>query len=192
MSYLQAVLLEGAGDTRVFGMRVQSESLSDLSKRLKVFYPEELSDSNRFYTAFSTSHYIHLSREDKIAQAVSLLKAEQSGLWHIHADGKERERLKKGHVPVYDFKVLSNLVTELEEHDAAWKAWFNQEKIQPLSITYEALCAKPLAVLTDVLSYLNLDATKVSAVEPKTAKLASSESCEWAELFRAEQLNQSR
>ena len=38
-----------------------------------------------------SNRYLHLSREDKLAQAVSDLKAEQSGLWHVFTDGSERE-----------------------------------------------------------------------------------------------------
>ena len=33
------------------------------------------------------------SRENKLAQAVSLIKAEQTGLWHIAPDGTELERV---------------------------------------------------------------------------------------------------
>ena len=33
-------------------------------------------------------------REDKVGQAISRLKAEQTGLWHKFSDGTERERLK--------------------------------------------------------------------------------------------------
>lgn len=185
-SYLSAVLQRGADGTQVFGMRLMWESVPDLSKRLESFYPGLSSDSARFRSAFGSPCYLHLARVDKVAQAVSLLRAEQTGLWHVFADGTERERLKAGQAPVYDARVLSELVATLEEHDAAWVRWFAQQEVELVCITYEALSSKPQAVLATVLSSLGLEPGIAREAEPRTAKLADSESCEWATRFREE------
>jgi LPS sulfotransferase NodH len=185
-SYLAAVQQQGSDGTQVFGMRLMWESVGDLSKRLGSLYPGLPSDSARFRSAFGPPVYVHLSREDKIAQAVSRLRAEQSGLWHIAADGTERERLKAGQTPVYDARGLSEQVAEAEGHDAAWASWFARQRIQPVRITYEALSTEPRAALATVLSGLGLNPTIAGTVEPRTAKLADSESREWAARFRTE------
>ena len=182
-SYLDAALLEGVGGTQVFGMRLQWRSLYDLSSRLRQFFPDKQSDCDRFSAALDTSLYIHLSRQDKIAQAVSLLRAEQSGLWHVHPDGTERERLKQGYAPVYDSREILRLVTESKEHDAAWLSWFAQQEIQPVCITYEMLIADSQTVIENILSALSLDPAFAKTAKPKTAKLSSSESAEWVERF---------
>ena len=145
------------------------------------------SDSARFRSAFGPPFYVHLSREDKVAQAVSRLKAEQSGLWHVNADGTERERQKPGQAPVYDARGLSEQVARLEEHDAAWESWFTRQGTQPLRIAYEALSTEPQATLATVLSALDLDPAIAGTVEPRTAKLADSGIREWATRFRKEQ-----
>lgn len=185
-SYLSAVLQQGADGTRVFGMRLMWESVADLSKRLELFYPGLPSDSARFRSAFGPPRYLHLSREDKVTQAVSLLRAEQSGLWHVHADGTERERLKSGQAPAYDADELLELVTTLKEDDAAWTRWFAQQEVEPVRLTYEALSAEPQVVLGSVLSSLGLDPGIARTVEPRTAKLADSESCQWVTRFLTE------
>ena len=184
--YLNAVLMEGVGDSQVFGLRMQRESLEDLNTRLCQFYPDKQSDKTRFSAAFGTTHYIHISRKDKIAQAVSLLRAEQSGLWHIHTDRTERERLKLGHAPHYNAKALSKLVTKLEKQDASWLDWFSQQSIQPIPITYERLSADPKNTLANTLSALGLEPSIAEMVEPRTAKMSSNESSEWIERFRLE------
>jgi len=184
--YLAAVHKHGAGKTQIFGMRLMWESVDDLSKRLGLLYPGLPSDSARFQAAFGPPVYVHLSREDKIAQAVSRLRAEQTGLWHVAADGTERERLKPGQTPIYDVRGLSEYVAELEKHDAAWASWFVRQKIQPVRLTYEALSADPQATLATVLPALGLDPAIAATVEPRTAKLADRESREWASRFRAE------
>lgn len=131
-AFLTAVLQAGAGGTPVFGMRLMWEQVDNLSTRLGVLYPGLSSDSARFRAAFGPTCFVHLSREDKVAQAVSRIKAEQTGLWHVHADGTERERVKPAQAPAYDARVLAEQVAEYQRHDAAWVNWFVQQHIQPV------------------------------------------------------------
>lgn len=154
-----------------------------------VLYPGLSSDSARFRAAFGPICFVHLSREDKVAQAVSRIKSEQSGLWHVDADGTERERVKPGQVPVYDAQALSEQVAEYERHNTAWLRWFVQQKIRPVNITYEALSNSPQATLATVLSALGLNPAVAETVEPRTTKLADSESREWATCFRTEKIS---
>lgn len=188
-AYLAAAIREGTGGTDVFGMRLMWESVGDLSKSLNSLYPDLPCDGARFQAAFGPPVYVHLSRGDKVAQAVSHLKAEQTGLWHVAADGTERERLKAGRAPVYDSHTLAELVEELQAHDAAWATWFARQGTQPVSITYEALSSQPQAVLATVLSAIGVNPAIAKTVEPRTARLADSESHEWATRFRTERPN---
>jgi len=184
--YVDAVVTYGTAGTGLFGMRVMWESLRDLSTRLEVLFPGLPSDNARFQSAFGPSVYLHLSREDKIAQAVSRCKAEQTGLWHVDADGTERERVKPGQPPGYDGDELSKLVTELEDHDAAWARWFDRQGVVPVSISYEMLSSRPQVTLALILSALGQNKTIAEKIEPRTTKLADNKSREWADRFRAE------
>ncbi|MCP3675001.1 MAG: Stf0 sulfotransferase [Gammaproteobacteria bacterium] len=187
-SFLSAALHEGAAGTRIFGMRLMWRDFDYLVTRLGVLYPGLPSDRDRFQAAFGSTRFLHLSREDKVAQAVSCVKAEQSGLWHVDAKGVERERVKPGQLPIYDAKILSEQVLECERHDTSWVNWFARQKIQPLRITYESLSENPKATLARVLSVFDLDTTIVETVKPRTTKLADSVSKEWATRFRTEEL----
>jgi LPS sulfotransferase NodH len=186
--FLSAALQEGAAGTRVFGMRLMWRDADNLRGRLGVLFPGLASDSARFRAAFGPTGFVHLSREDKVAQAVSRIKAEQSGLWHVDANGTERERVKPAQAPVYDARILADQVAECERHDAAWMSWFAQQNIQPVRITYESLSDDPQATLAIVLSALGLDPAMAGTVKPRTRKLADSESHEWASRFRTEEL----
>ena len=188
-SYLAAVHHEGAGGTQVFGMRLMWEHVDCLSKRLGVLYPGLSSDSARFRAAFGTTCFVHLSREDKVAQAVSRIKAEQTGLWHVNANGTERERVRPEQTAVYDDRGLSEQVAECEREDTAWVNWFVRQEIHPVHITYEALSNRPQATLAIVLSALDLDPNIAGTVEPRTMKLADDASCEWITRFRSGNIN---
>ncbi len=183
-AYLDAALRQGAADTGVFGMRLMWESLANLSQRLAVFHPDLACDRARFDAAFGAPLYLYLRREDKVAQAISLFKAERSGLWHRHADGSERERLEDGAPPAYDPSALAERVKTAEAQDAGWAAWFARYEIEPLCLTYESLAEDPRTALAKILVALDLDPTFADRVEPRTARLADAESQAWANKLR--------
>ncbi|CAN7178259.1 Stf0 family sulfotransferase [Rhizobium sp. LjRoot254] len=182
-AYLSAVIREGNGESEIFGLRLMWEGGRELAADLAILYPELESDQCRFAKAFGQVSFLHLSREDKVAQAVSRLKAEQSGLWHMAADGSERERTAAHRAPVYDAERIAAFVDEAETHDAAWRHWFVEQGIEPLHLTYEGLTADPGRALAAVLHHLGLDA---EAADVKTRKMADQQSLEWAARFRAE------
>ena len=191
LRYLQAVREQAStshsyerGD--VFALRVQQESLHGLCQRLAVLFPGQQSDRDLLHAAFGTGHYIHLSRENKVAQAVSLLRAQQSGLWHIHPDGSERERLSRPRKPVYDFDAIKQLVTRLEDQDRAWSDWFEEQDINPLTVTYETLSGNPGTTIADILNHLRPGVTEFAAVAPATAKLSDEESLVWIARYMRE------
>lgn len=170
----------------MFCLRLMFGSLPFTSTILDRLFPGLTTDRARIERAFGPMLYVHLSREDKVAQAVSRLKAEQSGLWHRHADGSERERTQAPQVPIYDAKQLAAFVAESEADNAAWNAWFGAQQVEPLRFIYEAFSARPSEALATILSAFGLDPTPAATVQPRTAKLADQTSLDWAARFRAE------
>jgi LPS sulfotransferase NodH len=112
-AYLAAAIRAGKAGTEIFGLRLQQKYLGMLSRTLDRIYPGLPSDVHRFNRAFGEILYLHLARADKVAQAVSLVKAEQSGLWHLNVDGTELERLAAPQEPQYDFGAINKKVNSL-------------------------------------------------------------------------------
>ena len=184
--FLNAAIQEGTARTGVFGMRLMWRDFDNLRERLHILYPGCSNDSDLLQNAFGPIQFLHLSRKDKVAQAVSHVKAEQSGLWHVDTNGVERERIKSEQTSHYDAGVLSKQAAECERHDAAWVNWFAIQNIQPVKITYESLSENPQSTLATILSVLGQDPTIAGTVKPRTIKLANKESLEWAARFRSE------
>lgn len=184
--YLAATIREGTADTGVFGLRVHALSLFDLLGRLAMLFPAEPTDRARIDAAFGTTLYIRLRRHDKLAQAISRVKAEQSGLWHRHADGAERERVKPHEAPTYDASRLAASIGETLEHEAMFDAWAAGQGITPFDVRYEDLSADPGATLIRILTALGRDPADAARAEVKSAKLADAASLQWAERYRAE------
>jgi LPS sulfotransferase NodH len=184
--YLDAVVREGTGDTGMFGMRVMWPSLPELVNRLTALFPERTTARERIAAAFGPPLYIHLRRHDRIAQAVSRSKAEQSGLWHRAADGSVREQVGPAVAARYDADAIARFIAESEEHEAAWHDWFAAERIAPVEMVYEELAADPPAVLARVLDALGRDPALASRAHVQTARLADTESRQWTARFAAE------
>ena len=183
-TYLDAAIRAGRGGTSVFGMRLMRENLGELSAILGRLFPGLATDAERLERAFGRLVYLHLSRRDKLAQAVSYVKAEQTGLWHAAPDGTEIERVAPHREPRYDFQRIRREVLILEAHDAAWNEWFSGLGIAPLRIGYEALAADPAGTLARICEALGVGVPDAADVRPGVAKLADAVSLDWMSRYR--------
>lgn len=187
---LDAVFLSakarGRGSTDIFGLRMQRGSFDYFMEQLALKHPEIEGDMNRIQAEFGRTLFIHLSREDRLDQAISRLRAEQTGLWHVNADGTDLERQAPLQSKGYDAAAIRAHMAELSELDLAWKRWFDSQSIEPLAITYEALSGNPQRILGEVLTALGLDGSLVGNIPPQTKKLADGTNLAWRERFEAE------
>lgn len=182
--YLAAAIRAGRGGTGKFGMRLMRENLEDLMANLSRIFPGLASDKARLESAFGSLLYVHLSRSDKLAQAISLIKAQQTGLWHIAPDGTEIERLAPPQEPQYDFTLISNEVARIEAYDAAWSSWFAAQGITPLCVVYEELQVDPATSLKRVCEALGIPAPHPHEARSGVAKMSDAMSEEWARRYR--------
>ncbi len=108
-----------------------------------------------------------------MAQAISLVKAQQSGLWHMNADGTDYERLGAPQEPHYDFSVLRREVEALERDDRAWLAWFDRRRHPPAA----GAATRPLPLsrpqtLIEICGALGVEPPEVGLIAPRLAKLS--------------------
>lgn len=162
-AYLDAARVEGQGGTPVFGLRLMYESLQGLMAYLRRVLPPRPNDHAYLVDAFGPVRFVHLHRRDTVGQAISLMRAEQSGLWHRAADGSDIERMPPTATPGYDFDRLHHHADRLHSDKAGWKTWFAEQRIEALDISYEALAADPLRVLADLHVDLGLSKPAIAA-----------------------------
>ncbi len=185
--YIDTAIDRGTAGTGCFGMRIMwTNNMPGLIGRLGTLFPSADNDLDCLCAAFGSLKFIHLSRDDKVAEAVSLAMAAQTGLWHKNADGTELERLAPHQDPVYDHDLIASEYAEVTEGDAAWQHWFATNNITPCRISYENLSADPAGNLFKILDFLGLDSSAARGITPGTAKLATPLSQTWAARFRAE------
>ena len=182
---LRTAIAKGTLNTGVFGLRLQRHSFEFFIEQLGVLFPGHSKDVARFQAAFGRTLFVHLTRRDKVAQAVSYVKARQTGLWHAAPDGTELERLSPPRAPVYNANEIRACFEEMTTHDSNWEHWFVASEIDPLRITYEELSADPTKALWTMLDCLGLARGAACGVEPGVAKLADDTNQDWAARFRS-------
>ncbi|KZM49183.1 Stf0 family sulfotransferase [Labrenzia sp. OB1] len=182
----RAAIEKGSRETRIFSLRLQRHSFDFLLRKLAVLHPNQATDRDMFQAAFGRTLFIHLTRKDKIEQAVSYVKAEQTGLWHVAPNGTELERLGPPHPPLYDATEIARWVDRFTAYDLDWSNWFDTQGINPVRFTYEALSSDPAAILGEALEALGLDRGCADGITPGIAKLADATSREWVARFRGE------
>ncbi len=170
----------------IFGLRLQRQSVDFFMEQLAILVSGETTEKARIERAFGPTLFIHLTRANKLDQAISYVKANQTGLWHRNADGSELERTAPPKPPVYDAEAITNHINRFRQTDAAWRAWFTREAVTPLTLQYNDLAATPSAILATVLKALKLEPSCADTVEPLVAKLADATNEEWALRYRQE------
>ncbi|HZR91593.1 MAG TPA: Stf0 family sulfotransferase [Gaiellaceae bacterium] len=134
------------------------------------------SDGEVLEAIFPSVRFVSLRREDEVAQAVSWWKAITTGRW---TDG----RPPVGE-PRFDADGIRTRLRRIEQHNAAWEAWFRANGIEPLRLTYEELVADPASVARRTLLHLGVQVPPGLAVRPRTERQADGVNADWIRRYR--------
>lgn len=174
------------GKHPISGIRLQRHSFEFFCAQLALLKPDQESDLSRITATFGRTAFIHLTRTDKLDQAVSLIRAQQSGLWHRNADGSELERTGAASEVEFNPAIIQAEWATLTQMDLEWEQWFTKHKIAPLRVTYSALATDPRPVMHRILTGLGLSPEPARSISPRTAKLADHVNADWVARFRAQ------
>jgi len=174
--YAAGVLREGSTPNGVFATRVMWGSLEHVIDGLAL-RPGARSDLDVLAEAFGPLRVLYLRREDVIGQAVSWARALQTG-YYQHGDKATAE-------PTFDHDQIDELVHTIEEHNAAWSAWFTEQGADPYSVTYEDLVADPRSTTEAILRHLNLGLPPEWRPSPPHKRQADQVNSDWVQRYRA-------
>jgi LPS sulfotransferase NodH len=126
------------------------------------------------------TRYVWLTRQDKVAQAISHWKAITTDVWidnpayaPIHAKQPAR----------FDAEEIDRIVRHLEQCDATWQRYFNEFSIDPLRIEYESFVDSYSETISRVLDFLGVPRKQAVAATPRLRRQADQESREWANRY---------
>jgi LPS sulfotransferase NodH len=119
---------------------------------------------------------VHVYRPDVISQAVSFWRAVQTRVWRGRPDPVRDGRAE------YHAHAIAHVVKMLRDQEEAWRAWFAEEDIQPIDVSYPVLWRNLTEVVGTVLEALDLDPRLAPA--PVLQRQADHRSDEWVERYR--------
>jgi len=183
--YLDAVRRAGSAGSAVCGLRLMWESTAELFAVLGRVFPDAGTEPERLVAAFGPVTFLHLSRADRLAQAVSLDLAEGSGIWHRKANGEILERGPATDPRTFDADRIARRIAALAADEAAWQGWFERHGIDPVRIDFDSLADDPAGTLDRVLGALGLDPSAGRDVVPATARLSDGINQDWIRRYRA-------
>ncbi len=179
--YLAKAMEQGSTPNGVFGAKIMWGYFEDFVAKLRqipayaaVPFPRLLA------TVFPNLHYIHMTRRDKVRQAVSHWKALQTNVWAWSGE----ELPLPATEPVFDFAAIDTIVQATVAHDAAWQQYFAACGVQPLTLVYEDLVASYEESVLRVLTYLEVVLPPQVAFGPRRMrKQADAQSEEWVQRY---------
>ncbi|MEV4622737.1 Stf0 family sulfotransferase [Asanoa sp. NPDC049573] len=179
--YLRAAIAEGTTPNGVFAARVMWGTLDELVAKLGAVHGDRRSgaDLDLLTRAFGRLRFVHLWREDTVAQAVSWARAEQTRFWQ-HGDA-----VSPGREPRFDFGQIHDLVQTIGEHNDAWRNWFTTFGVRPHTVRYEDLTTEIDRVTGGILAFLGLDPPAGQAFVPRHRRQADQLNHDWVSRYRA-------
>ena len=143
-------------------------------------FEAELRDYPAMLDVLSPVTFIYVDREDRLAQAVSMAKALQTNTWTSFA------KQAKGTV-LYDRDLISKCLGRLERQRLGWSRWFEANKIQPVVVKYEELCAHKAGVIRSIVELFGVQNDEPQEVHlPAVEKQGNSTNNEWVTRFKQE------
>jgi LPS sulfotransferase NodH len=179
--YVRAAVVAGSSGNGVFGARVMWGTLAEIVTKVGTVHPDLAgADLELLTRAFGRTRFVHLRRDDTVAQAVSWARAEQTHFWQ---DG---DAALPGYEARFDFEQIQTLVKTIDEHNAAWRDWFAGFDLEPYPVYCEDLTTDPAGVTRAILNFLGLHLSAADqAIVPRHRRQADQLNHDWIARYRA-------
>ena len=180
--YVSQVLGQGTTGNGIFGAKIMWGHLCDFLDLLTS--NADLSSSQRLnrclQSTFPNLRYIHVTRQDKLRQAISLWKAIQTQQWRLD---RGTPSAKECRLPVFDFEAIDYLQRKMVQHDHDWQRFFALNHIEPLVLRYEEFANDLKLVLVRIAEFLGLNGSDSHFASPSMIKQSNSQSEGWIEQY---------
>jgi len=139
--------------------------------------PRGRSDVDVLERALGPLRFVYLERRDVVEQAVSWERAEQSAYWQ-HGDEVQAQ-------PRLDIDQVHGFVGTIHEHNAAWRAWFAAQGVEPLGVEYESLVSDQDGTVKSILEWIGVTPPDDWKPISPHKRQADQINAEWVQRYRA-------
>lgn len=157
-----------------------------LTKLLSIFPDIPTEEAQTLYEhLFPNVRYIHLTRRNKVRQAISWWVAIKSEQWH-QRNGPREELPLSFWDDAYDFAALSHLFKEASLRECAIEDFLSTVGITAHTVVYEDMVLQPRITVNRILQYLDLPIPEHELTPPNIYPTATARSEIWVERFKAD------
>jgi LPS sulfotransferase NodH len=161
--YLRLLTDLGSSENGVFGAKVSVTSFRELLDLLRRCFGEWQTDQELLATAYPGLRLLFATRLDKVAQAVSVLKALESDYFSTVNTGDTSQPSLR-----YNFPLIQMTIGDVVDDERRWTRMFAQTQLPFHVVAYEELSAHSSAVIEGVLRFLEID---TDTARPPSARL---------------------
>jgi LPS sulfotransferase NodH len=128
---------------------------------------------------FPNLRFVHITRRDRVRQAVSWVRAMQTLKWTSAQEQRRAER--------FDPDDIAHKIKRLTGDEARWEALFDRYEIAPHRVVYEELVEDRERIVRGVLGFIGVPLPAAVEVEqPSLERQADPISEEWIERYKHE------
>lgn len=176
----------GTTDNGVFGIKTMWQNLeSAFNYYHQQGYTKASTPFALFNELFPAAKYIYIRREDKIRQAVSLVKAMKTGYYtSIQQDQAEVQSYSPNNIE-YDEMLLHKVYQRLKLEDEQWDALIHKNSIQALRINYEEFTQNYESSIREALRFIGIESWSNAVIKSNPLrKQADNTNEEWVRRFK--------
>lgn len=152
-AYLGTVFEQGTTPNGVCGAKLIWEDIDVfLEKARQTPRYRQMATAAILQDLLPNLHHIRITRRDKVRQAISALRAYQTGAW-IWFDGDAPITVAE---PVFDFEAIEMLIETIKGHEMSLQQYFLEAGITPFDVVYEDLAHAYEATAVRVLQHLRI------------------------------------
>jgi trehalose 2-sulfotransferase len=184
-AYIERLFRERATGNGVFGAKVTWRHFGYFIARSRgIGHCRDLLPAAVTSALLPNLHYVWLTRQDKLRQAISYAKALQTDVWSgTGPAGRERP------VAQYDSESIRALLRRTREDEARIASYFSENNIEPLVVVYEEFTSRYQETCAEILNYLQVDgAERLQLQSPRLVKQADAQTEEWVHRYHEEEL----
>jgi trehalose 2-sulfotransferase len=158
--YLRAVMRDGTTPNGVCGMKIHWHHVEPLARRFGI-----LGKPWRIMPMIlPNARYIHLTRRDRRAQAISWYRAKITNEWYRIPGAPQRDLT--GDELQFDATQIHRMEIELAEQDRDWEELFAEYSILPFRMNYEKLASDYVNEVASALEFLGQDPAIAKKLPP--------------------------
>jgi LPS sulfotransferase NodH len=181
--YLAAVSTASTSPNGVCGFKVHWHQLDILSQLIGVEARATGRDAGpsvygQLVSRFAPLKFVWLRRRNKIAQGISLYKADKTGVWrhrNNHVNGSVEIDLE------YDENKIINMIDMVSEFDKNWEAFLRSGEVDGLELYYEDIILDYPGAIRETLALVGQTAT--ATPRPRLRRQADETTRCWEDLI---------